>query len=207
MKLKSLGQPYDEVLIMTDSRYKNYKANEDRIFLKDGLLFRKIFGETGSVKHYQILIPKQLVKEVLRSLHGEFGKHPGIYKTIIAFREKFYFPRMAQLIRELVMSCEQSLRESRIDRSLTRPPQNPDEHITAPEDAMQIELVPELPPSGGYENIVTAMDVFSRYLFPYPTSNQDAKTIAKVLINIMTKHAYLPTTLISYKGTGYLCHM
>ena len=87
MKLKILGQPYDDVLIMTDSRYKNYKANEDRIILKDGLLFRKYFGETGSVKYYQIFIPKQLVKEVQRSLHGEFGKHPGIYKTIIAYRE------------------------------------------------------------------------------------------------------------------------
>ena len=104
MKLKILGQPRDEVLIMTDSRYKNYKANADRIILKDGLLFRKYFGETGNVKHYQILIPKQLVNEVLHSLHGEFGKNPGISKTIIAYREKFYFPKMAQLIREWVMS-------------------------------------------------------------------------------------------------------
>ena len=62
----------------------------------------------------------------------------------------------------------------------------------------------KLPPSGGYENIVTAMDVFSRYLFAYSTSNQDAKTNAKVLINIMTKHAYLPTTLISDKGTAFM---
>ena len=47
------------------------------------------------------------------------------------------------------MSCEQCIRDSRIHRSLTRPPlQNPNEHITAPEDAMQINLVPELPPSG-----------------------------------------------------------
>ena len=77
---------------------------------------------------------------------------------------------MAQLIREWLMSCKQCIRESRIDRSLTRPPlQNPNEHITEPEDAMQIDLVPELPPSGGYENIVTAMDVFSRYSFAYPT--------------------------------------
>ena len=208
LKLKILGQPFDEVLIMTDSRYKNYKANEDRILLKDGLLYRKYFGETGSVKYYQILIPKQLVKEVLRSLHGEFGKHPGIFKTIIACREKYYFPKMAQLIREWVMSCEQCIRESRIDPSLTRPPlQNPNEHITAPEDAIQIDLIPELPPSGGYENIVTAMDVFSRYLFAYATANQDAKTIAKVLINIMTKHAYLPTTLISDKGTAFTSHV
>ena len=106
------------------------------------------------------------------------------------------------------MSCEQCIKESRIDRSLTRPPlENPNEHITAPEDAMQIDLVPELPPSGGYENIVTAMDVFSRYLLADPTSNQDAKTIAKVLINVMTKHAYLPTTLISDKGTAFMSHV
>ena len=91
MKLKVLGQPYDEVLIIKDSRYKNDKANEDRIILRDGLMFRNYFGETGSANYYQILIPKQLVKEVLRSLHGEFGKHPGIYKTIIAYRENFFF--------------------------------------------------------------------------------------------------------------------
>ena len=72
---------------------------------------------------------------------------------------------------------------------------------------MQIDLVPELPPSGGYENIVTAMDVFSCYLFAYPTSNQDTNTIAKVLISIMTKHAYLPTTLISDKGTAFMSHV
>ena len=208
LKLKILGQPFDEVLIMTDSRYKHYKTNEDRIILKDGLLYRKYFGETGSVKYYQILIPKQLFKEVLRSLHGEFGKHPGIFKTRNACREKYYFPKMAQLCREWVISCEQCIRESRIDPSLTRPPlQNPNEHITAPEDAIQIDLVPELPPSGGYENIVTAMDVFSRYLFAYPTANQDAKTIAKVLINIMTKHSYLPATLISDKGTAFTSHV
>ena len=72
---------------------------------------------------------------------------------------------------------------------------------------MQIDLVPGLPPSGGYDNIVTAMDVFSRYLFAYPTANQDATTIVKVLINIMTKHAYLPTKLISDKGTAFTSHI
>ena len=88
LKLKILGQPHDDVLLRMDRRYKHYKANEDRIILKDGLLFRKYYGETGSVKYYQILIPKQLVNEVLRNLHGEFGKHPGITKTIIAYRKK-----------------------------------------------------------------------------------------------------------------------
>ena len=165
LKLKILGQPHDDVLLATDRRFKHYKANEDRIILKDGLLFRKYYGETGSVKCYQILIPKQLVNEVLRNLHEKFGKHPGITKTTIAYREKYYYPNMAQLIWEWALSCEQCLREARINLQLTRPLQNPNEYITAPEDAMQIDLVRGLPPSAGYENIVTAIDVFSRYLF------------------------------------------
>ena len=58
---------------------------------------------------------------------------------------------MAQLIREWVMLCEQCIKETRNDRSLTHPPlQNPKEHIIAPKDAMQIDLVPELPPTGGF---------------------------------------------------------
>ena len=45
------------------------------------------------------------------------------------------------------MSCEHCIRESRVNDRLTLPAlQNPSEHITAPEDAMQTDLVPELPP-------------------------------------------------------------
>ena len=151
LKLKILGQPHDDVLLSMDRRFKQYKANEDRIILKVGLLFRKYYGKTGGVKYYQIFIPKQLVNEGLRSLHREFGKHPGITKTIIAFREKYYYPNMAQLIREWLTSCEQCIKESRINPRLTRPHlQNPNEYIKEPEDVMQIDLVPELPPSGGY---------------------------------------------------------
>ena len=106
------------------------------------------------------------------------------------------------------MPCEQCFRESKIDRSFTHPTlQNPNEHIIDPEDAIQIDLVPKLPPSVGYENIGTDMDVFYRYLFAYPTSNQEVKTIAKFIINIMTKHGYLPTALVSDKVTAFLSHV
>ena len=208
LKLKKIGQLYDEVLLTTDKQYKQYKTNKDRIILKDDLLFRKYYGETGSVKCYLFLIPKQLLNEVLRSLHGEFVKHPGITETIIAYRKKYYYPNMAQLIEGWDLSCEQRIKESIIDENLNRIPlRNPNEHITAPEDAMQIDLVPELPPSGGFENFVTAMDVFSLFSFAYPTSNQDAKTIPKGIINIMSKHAYSPTTFISDNGTAFRSHV
>ena len=206
LKLKNLGQPLDEVLITTDPRLNHYKANEYRDILKNGLLFRKKFGETGNVKYYQILIPKQLVKEAFWSLHGEFGKHPGSTKTIMTYKEKYYFPKMAQLTRDWLMSCEQYIRESGIDRNLT-PLQNRNDHIKAPEDDRKNDLLPELRPSVGFENFETALDVFWRCLYANLTFNQHAKLTAKVRINIMTKHAYLPTTLISDKSSDSVSHV
>ena len=73
-----------------------------------------------------------------------------------------------------------------------------------PEDTLQMDVVPILPPSGGYQHIITAMDVFSRYLFAYPVTNANAPTVAKVIMDIMCKHTYLSTTLISDKGSAFI---
>ena len=69
---------------------------------------------------------------------------------------------------------------------------------------MQTDLVPELRPSGEYEKKLLDTDVFSRDQFAYPTSSQDAKRLAKVINNIMTKHACLPTTIISGKRSVFM---
>ena len=68
---------------------------------------------------------------------------------------------------------------------------------------MQINLMPNLPPSGGYGNVLTVIDVFSRYLFAYPLTDASAFKVAKLLIDIMTKHKYLPTTVFTDKGTAF----
>ena len=64
--------------------------------------------------------------------------------------------------------------------------------------------MPELPPSGGYGNITTAIDVFSRYAFAYPFFNTTTVNTAKVIIDIITRHAYLPTLIITDKGSVFV---
>ena len=59
---------------------------------------------------------------------------------------------------------------------------------------MQFYVLPELSSSGRYENTVTAIGFLSRYVFANPATSQDAKTIARVIFNIITKYAYLPAT-------------
>ena len=51
---------------------------------------------------------------------------------------------------------------------------------------------------------MTVMDVFSRHLFAYPIANKNAKTLAKDTIIILSKHAFLPTTNFSDKGSTFV---
>ena len=111
---------------------------------------------------------------------------------------------MAKHVKKWVEGCEQCARDKRVHNATITPELlNLPEWDLGPEDAMQIDLLPNLPPSGGYENDLTAIDVFSRYLFAYPLTDASAINVAKALIDIMTKHAYLPTTLITDKGTAF----
>ena len=47
------------------------------------------------------------------------------------------------------------------------------------------------------------MDVFSRYLFAYPTQDITAKTVARCIIDVMTRHCYLPTVILTDKGSQF----
>ena len=98
---------------------------------------------------------------------------------------------MAPLFRKWFMSHEKCVKESPINNTFARSALlNPREDITGLEGSMEIDLVPHLLPSSSHENIVKAIYGFSRYLFAYPTTSQDAKTItiAGVKTNIVNKN-------------------
>ena len=52
--------------------------------------------------------------------------------------------------------------------------------------------------------IITEIDVFSRYAFAYPVPKPTAVNTAKVILDIMTRHAYLPTLIITDKGSVFV---
>ena len=72
-----------------------------------------------------------------------------------------------------------------------------------PEDCLEVDILPNLPSSNGYQHIITMMDVFSRYLFAYPTQDMTAKTVARCIIDVMTRHCYLPTVILTDKGSQF----
>ena len=203
-KRETLGLPFEEQILLNDARYMHYSRNKKRIIIKDDILCRQNYNDLGEVSHLQVLLPGQLLKVLLQSLHGTAGKQPSISKMMQEIRQKYYFPSIATYVGNWVRDCEICIEDKRINNTRSTPDLiHIPEWDLGPEDLMQIDLLPELPPSGGYEIIITAIDVFSRYAFAYPVSNPTAVNTAKVIIDIMTRHAYLPTLIITDRGSVF----
>ena len=204
-KRELLGLPFDEQILLSEAHYMHYSRNEKRNIIKDDILCRQYYNDLGEISHLQVLLPGQLLKVLLQSLHGTAGKHPGISKMMQEIRQKYYFPYFSPYVRNWVRDCEICFQNKRIHNNRITPELiHIPEWDLGPADLMKIDLLPELPPSGGYENIITAKDVFSRYAFVYPVSNPTALSTAKVIIEILTRDAYLPKLIITDKGSVFV---
>ena len=204
IKKKLICEEHDKHLLQTDPIAKRLLVHENRLIVKDDILLRKYYGECGQVTNHQFLIPEHLITELLKTIHGQMGKHPGITQKIQECRSKYYYPGLAKRIRQWVMQCEDCIKYKRINNSQIKPKMiNNTEHVLGPEDILEIDILPNLPNSAGYQNIVTMIDVFSRYLFAYPTQNVSAKTTGRCIVDVITRLAYLPTLILSEKGHNF----
>ena len=157
------------------------------------------------MKYLQVLLHQQLVDEFIQHHHGIYGKHPGIAKTTQQCREKYYFQGLAARIANHISQCTECAQTKRTPNSTITPPQIDMSKIAmGPEDALQMDIVPFDDTSGGYNSVITAMDVFSPYFFAYSVARIATKKVTRVLTDIITRHCYLPTTIITDKGSQFI---
>ena len=165
------GNPFDENELTSDYQYQRYLQSITRIEIKQDVLIRKYYTDRGTTSHYQILLPAQVLEEIFQAMHYHNSNHPGITKKIQEARQKHYYPCIAKYIREWVSNCQTWVQTKRINNDLLRTELlNYPEWDQGPEDILQMDILPNLPPSGGYNHIITAIDVFSHYLFAYPAA-------------------------------------
>ena len=94
LKAKLQKEEYSEEILQQDNRYKYYLNNIDRQVLKDEIVTRQYYDETGQVKYHQILLPKHLLKELLQAKHGTA-------KMLQDIRKKYYYPRIAKHVKKM----------------------------------------------------------------------------------------------------------
>ena len=146
LKTKLLHEDYSENVLQQNARYRHYASNLERIVVKEDILTRQYFDETGNVKYHQILLPQHLLQELLQSLHGTAQKHPGTPKKLQEIRQRYYYPNMAKYVEKWGEGCEQCARDKRVPNATITPELlSLPEWDFGPEDAMHIDLLPNLP--------------------------------------------------------------
>ena len=193
-----------------------YTAEEDkyikqfpRLKLINGVLCREFYDDAGKISHYQDVVPQHLRDELLYRLHNTKLKgHHGLMKTVAEFRQRFYYPGFTESLINHIKNCLTCVQVKPIPESHRTPPlETMMTDAGLPADALQIDIVGQLSPSAGYKYILTAIDVFSRYLFAVPLRDQSAESTARALVGIFLKHAYIPTTIVTDQGSNFTSAM
>ena len=68
---------------------------------------------------------------------------------------------------------------------------------------MQVDIVEKLPECKGYKYILSAMDMFSKYLFAIPIKHPDDSTVAGHLTDLFFQHSYITRSILCHKGSVF----
>ena len=81
-KKQKLELPSEEQKLTTNPRYTHYCQDKKPIIVKDYTLDRHYYNDVVNNTHLKVLLAVQLSDTLLKSLHGEANKHPGVSKMM-----------------------------------------------------------------------------------------------------------------------------
>ena len=156
------------------------------------------------LRHYQLVLPEVMYKEVLRMYHDSpLAGHGGIAVTFDKIKEHYHFPRMHQLITDYVCSCHHC-QTRKVTQVHTKAGIVAYRTPSAPFQVWQVDLYGPLPASTqGSTYILTCVDMFSKYLFATPLANKDTLTVATGLFQLFSTFD-ICNTLVSNHGSEFI---
>lgn len=168
-----------------------------KLFIQNNLLYRKVEKNGSEVK--QLVLPREYVPMVLKSLHDESG-HLGMDKTIELIRNRFYWPKMGVEVEQYIKNCGRCITRKALPQRAA-----PLKQITSqgPLDLVCIDFLSLEPDSQGFANILVVTDHFTRYAQAFPAKDQKAATVAKILCERYFVHYGLPARIHSDQGRDF----
>ena len=86
---------------------KTLWAQWDSLCIHGGCVYRVWEHTSSSASHYQLLVPREMRKEILMELHGtQTTGHFGINKTIQRLKQRFYWPRCQTYVKTWIKECD-----------------------------------------------------------------------------------------------------
>ena len=151
----------------------------------------------------QLCIPTCLLQTLLESYHDKLA-HCGSSRLFLALREKYFHPKLFNIVNEYCRTCTQC-------QSVSRPPnlrKAPMCNWNLPNvlfDSWYLDFLGPFPPdANGNQYLLIAVDFLSSWPVAVPTKSTDAETVAEILYKKLFCEYGLPSRLIVDRGQGFM---
>lgn len=133
--------------------------------------------ENGFLKHnHRLVIPERCVRDLIVDYHecGHFSNN----ETWKCIADRYWCPRLRSRIAEIVNNCE-----CKILKSYGHNP--PPSHFPSvqPFEVVSLDIVTKLPYDRGYRNLLTMIDVNTKWLVAVPLSKISAENVSKAFLH------------------------
>ena len=184
-------------------RTKGYWFQWDQLELHQGCLYRRWSNDTGSGSRLLLVVPASLQQQIMAAAHdGPGGGHLGIAKTIPKVKNKYYWIGCSKDVKIWIRQCPQCQK---------RKPPNPKRRaqltqvpVGAPMERLAVDVMGPLPRSDkGNRYVLVVCDYFTKWTEAFAMPNQEAETVAQILVKEVICRFGVPYSLHSDQGTNF----
>ena len=167
----------------------------DSLVIEEKVLYKKADTQEGKV--LRLIVPKHMQSKVLSMSHDEMG-HLGREKTLSIARTRYFWIGLTKSVEDRIRTCPRCVR--------AKTPYQPDRapmgtiEATRPLEIVCMDFLSLENSKGGYNSILVMTDVCTKYAWAFPTRNQEAKTVAKILVDQFVVNFGIPERLHSDQG-------
>ena len=183
-----------------------YWARFDELAIEDGILCLRTPVGDGPETTLRAVVPRAARQEIIELAHGSAaGGHFGVQKTVDKIKQRFHWLKIAKDVKywcEKCPTCNRHKTHARNRGALTPI------YTGAPFERVAMDIVGPLPRTQrGNRYILTVVDHFTKHAEAYALPDQEAVTIARVLVNEFISRFGVPYIIHTDQGANFESHM